>query len=157
MSYSQRDAESRNIIWPLANSQQMVSQASVQALTTPTFVDLKHLFGKFDTGHAVSVQADGGKIYIALGAVPTASISLTVGTGVKQCWPIPDGVSERYFQPGGREVGTGVGTGSSVATSVSYRYLQYFGSGTLRLYRSSLGLGQTTEEFPMPWGREPVL
>ena len=135
----------------------MVSQASVQALTTPTFVDLYHLFGRFGNGHALSVQADGGKIYVALGAVPTASISLTVGTGVKQCWPIPDGVSERYFQPAGREVGTGlVGTGSSIATSVKYRYLQYFGSGVLRMYRSSLAPTQNTEEFPAPWGREPV-
>lgn len=161
-----KDYEYHNIIWPLGNSPIMRSQHSVAAVTTPTYVDLKAIFGRFDTGHALSVQADGGKIYIALGSVPTASISTAAGsTGtlnmLNQAWPIPDGVSERYFKPVGHQVGGGTGTligAPAIATTVDYRYLQYFGSGTLRMYRSSLDPHGTTEAFPVAGARvgEPI-
>lgn len=136
-----REYESRNIIWPLANSTNMLAQFSVAAVTTPTYVDLRSVMPGMEEGHAVSVQAEGGKIMVALGSVPTASISTAVGTGTNQCWPIPDGVSERYFKPAGQERGTGV------HTATDYRYLQYFGSGTLRLAYSSLGPNQDTLSF----------
>jgi hypothetical protein len=142
-----KEYEAHNITWPLANSPNMRDQFSVQAFTVPTFLDMKAVFPKFDAGHAVSVQADNGKVYIALGSVPTAAISLTVGTGVNQCWPLPDGVSERYFKPGkGREIATGL------ATTTDYRYLQYMGTGTLRLYLSSVAPVGHTEDF-VSWPR----
>lgn len=140
---SQREYAYSNITFPIANSPNMLGQFAVAASTTPTYVDLKSAMPGIEDGTYLSVQADGGKIFVALGSVPTASIQLatSVGTGVNVAYPIPDGVTERWSVPAGVERGSGI------HTSIDLRYLQYFGSGTLRMAYSSRYPHQDTLSF----------
>jgi hypothetical protein len=143
--------ESQFISLALQNSAGMKDIASVYSNPTPGYTDLFAVFGTGVANHYLTLQADGAKIYYAIGSVPTGGIGTAMGSGTTQSWPIPDGVTERGRIISGREVGTGLPTGT-FATNTVQRYVQYMSgvTATLRMYRSSIGPTQDTLEFKAP-------
>jgi len=138
--------EAANITAPLQNSAAMKNIVSIYATPNAAYTDLSKLFGQMHSGHYYTLQADGSKVYFAMSSVPTGAVSTTVGTGLNQAWPLPDGVEKSFRIPNGREVATGV------ATQMVYKYLQYkaVATCTLWIYRSSVGPTQGVEQFPAP-------
>lgn len=139
-----------NINLPLLNSSAMKCIGNVLADNTARSQYLPSLFGKLGDGHFLTVQADGGKVYVAVSpaASPAAINEQAVGNGNTICWPVPDGTIIAGIPIGGREVAT------SIVTSVAYNYLHYkCSSGItsyLRFYRSSFAPNQGSEAFPAP-------
>lgn len=136
--------EYTNTVPPYVNSPALKSKVGIAVTPTAAFTDLKLLFGKPDTGHFYTLQADGAKCYFAFDFVPTGSIAIGPGSGATQCWPLADGQQMRVHVVHGRPVATGI------ATALDFRYLQYIGSGTLHVYRSSTSPNQGVETFPVP-------
>jgi hypothetical protein len=137
--------EAENITPPLRNTTGLTCMYVLMCTPTSQSIDLKTIFGKHDNGHFFTLQADGAKCYVAFASNGSGSISETAtGGGATVCWPIPDGGQLPYRPVGGRETATGY------ATLASYPFLHYKGAATgyLRIYRSSLGLTQSVDQFP---------
>lgn len=146
-----REFEAHNITPPLANSAAMKCIGNLLADHTARSQYLPSLFGRLGAGHYLTIQADGAKIYVAMspGASPVSIDERAVGNGNTLCWPVPDGTVLPIVPIGGREQATGI------ATLVMYDYLHYMTGATgvtahVRFYRSSLGPGQDSAEFPAP-------
>lgn len=126
---------------PFQNSDRMKCIAVLVASSTAAVQDLSELFGELDSGNYLTLVADGGKVYVALGGASTPAVSSTAtGTSNQAAWPLPDGKDVAGIPLQGREVASGFGV-----TNVFYKYLHYQGSTTcyLRVYRSS-----TTNQDP---------
>lgn len=147
-----KEFEAANIVPPLRNTTGLVlkSQAAIVVSNAGVVQGLSGLFGaSHKDSHFYTLQADGAKIYIQWAANDFGSIdSFATGSGVSICYPLADGVSMNVTPVGGREVGTGVATGS-VAYNFIHARVSSGGVATamLRIYRSSLAAGQTAEEF----------
>lgn len=136
---------------PLQNSDRMKCIAVLVATTTAASQDLSALFADLEGGNFITLAADGGKVYVALGASSGTAISeLTTSTGNAACWPLPDGKDIAGIPLGGREVASGYGV-----TNVFYKYLHYkvaAGGDTayLRVYRSSTTNNNPGATFKRP-------
>lgn len=136
---------------PLQNSDRMKCIAVLTATTTAAAQDLTQLFAELDSGNFLTLVADGGKVYVALGASSGTAISeLTTSTGNAACWPLHDGKDIAGIPLGGREVASGYGV-----TNVFYKYLHYkvaAGGNTtyLRVYRSSTTNNDPGKTFKRP-------
>ncbi|TAK10614.1 MAG: hypothetical protein EPO32_14890 [Anaerolineae bacterium] len=129
-----------------SNSGKIACIASIMVGTGSTSTDLTTLFGGLGKGHYLTFQADGSKVYVALGAVAGTIDSTATGVGATVCWPIPDGTSLSGRLLSGRRVPTG-----QVATMTFHTILhhQAVATCTLRIYLSSVDDGQGTEQFPV--------
>jgi hypothetical protein len=136
-------------IAPLKNSNAMKCIAVLLVSPTTQTVDLATLFGQSGTSHDYILEADGTKVYVALGTVAGTIDERATGNGDTVCWPIPNGTALPFKPTSGREVATGI------ATMCSYNVLHYkvatgTATGYLRIYRASLSRGQGSEEFKAP-------
>jgi hypothetical protein len=134
---------------PLLNSNAMKCMACLLVGGTTQSVDLSTLFGQSGTSHDYILEADGGKVYVAMSTLASTINERATGNGNTVCWPIPDGTALPFKPVSGREQATGI------ATMCSYNVLNYkvattVGSAYLRIYRASLSRGQGTEEFKAP-------
>ena len=146
--------ESFNIIPPYRNSTGLASQVNLVVSGVSQAFNLSDYFGGLGEGHFFTVQADGVKIYVALGSNNIGAINQEdqgVGSGV--CFPIPDGQQLPFRVQGGREAGTGYATNVQYASGVILFAKSATGSGTgfMRIYRSSVGDAQGIEQL-MPKG-----
>lgn len=148
-----REYEAVNIIAPLENSGAMKSQANLAVSNASGLrFSLSGLFGRsLDQGHYLTVQADGGKLYVKLSPKEDSHVNaFATGTGEAICYPIPDGAQLSFVPVPGRETGTGV------ATLMVYDWLHVrvasggVASAYARVYRSSLAPGQDAGEFRAP-------
>lgn len=133
---------------PLQNSDRMKCIAVLQATTTAAVQDLTQLFDELGSGNFLTLVADGGKVYVALGGNSTPAISSTAtGSGNTVCVPIADGKDIAGIPLSGREVASGFGV-----TNVFYKNLHYQGSTTcyLRVYRSSTVNNDPGASFKRP-------
>lgn len=136
---------------PFQNSDRMKCIAVLVATTTAAVQDLTALFEGLEEGNFLTLVADGGKVYVALGGGNGTPISeLTTGTGNAACWPLHDGKDIAGIPLGGREVASGFGV-----TNVFYKYLHYKvaagGSTTyLRVFRSSTTNNDPGKSFRRP-------
>lgn len=150
---SLKEYEAANPLLPFKNSTNMKALANIVTSNAGTITDLYTLFRGLDEGHFLTIQADGAKIYAALGGLPADSINaFQTGTQNQVCYPIADGQTVVGANYAGREVSTGF------ATMINYRYLYLkVASGGVatayaRLQRSSLGPNDNPGAFKVPTG-----
>lgn len=144
------ELQSANIIPPYRNSTGLASQANVMVGAASQAINLSDYFGGLSEGHFLTLQADGAKVYVAIGSNTVGSISETVaGAGSSVCFPIADGAQLPMRIVGGREMGTGYATQVQYASGIIiWAKLATGGaSGWLRMYRSSVGSTQGIEEL----------
>ena len=160
---SDLEFESYNVTIPLQNTEGMKCIACIVINQGGTAINLSDYFGGLGNGHYFTLQADGQKIYVAAAAHAGTGINpMTTGNGGAVCWPIPDGQQMPVRLLGGREVGTGyaslVAAGYATLTNYSSGVIlhakisSFIASGAsptgyLRIYRSSVGETQGTEQF----------
>jgi len=157
-----------NELLPIQNDQGMRNIAVLRVAPNATGVDLRTLFGNpsrgmptapkalctpsgppnVDAGHFYTIQADAANVYLALSHSIRDIDETYLGTASGCCWKLPSGDKIRGRIPAGREYATGVAT-MPVYSVLNFKTLS--GSGYLRIYRSSLGLSETTEEFAHPY------
>jgi|SRR5882724_1578316 len=142
--------EANNVTPPLKNSNAMKCIAVLVYGGATQTQDLTALFGKLDNGHYLTLQADGGKVYVAFGTVAGTIDEGQLGTGNNVCFPIADGqqLSVRSGQYGDERA-------TNIATLVNYNILHFKGAsgaatGYLRMYRSSLSPNQDAGMFRAP-------
>jgi hypothetical protein len=143
--------ESFNIIPPYRNSTGLASQANIVVGPTSKAINLSDFFGGLDKGHFITVQADGAKLYIAIGSNDIGAIDQDAqGAGPSVCFPVADGAQLPMRILGGREVGTGYATMVQYASGVIL-WAKTASSGTatgfLRIYRSSVSETQGIEQL----------
>lgn len=143
------ELESANIIAPYRNSTGLGGQANIMVGAASQAINLSDYFGGLGEGHFLTLEADGAKVYVAIGSNNVGSISETaVGAAKEVCFPIPDGTQLPMRIVGGREMGTGYATNVQYASGIIlWAKLATGGSsGWLRMYRSSAdstqGIGQ---------------
>lgn len=139
--------EAQNVTPPLKNTTGMKCIHVLRCTPASQVIDLRTVFGTMDNGHFFTLQADGVKCYVAVSSNDQGSIDETaVGNGATVCWPIPDGGQLPYRLISGKELATGY------ATLAAYRHLFYKSTATgyLRIYRSSVAMGQDASEFRPP-------
>lgn len=141
--------EANNVTPPLKNSAAMKCIAVLVFSPASQTQDLTALFSKLDNGHFLTMQADGGKCYVAFGTNAGTIDETATGNGNTVCFPIADGQALQIRPVFGDERGT------NVATSVTYNVLHFKGAaggatGYLRMYRSSLSQNQEAGLFRAP-------
>lgn len=156
-----KEYEWHNVLPPLKNSTSMVSQANIVVGATYLCQDLASLFRGLDDGHMVTMQADGAKIYVAMGANEvgkTGIVGLSMfaidpgatGVGTQVCFPIPDGVMLPFFPQGGQELGKS-GVFPTMVQNYNVLHARVASGGVatafLRIYRSSMGPNQAPGFF----------
>jgi hypothetical protein len=152
-----KEFEYVNQIVPLKNSLALRAQANILTTNAPTSIDLRTIFGTgmIGRGHYLTIQADcptlTGRIYIAFGSSQGTIDPMAVGTGPTICYPLLDGLKDRFQLTGGSERAGSLG-GTGVATLTEYPWLHfcnpsYMASGMLRLNWSSLASTQNSSEF----------
>ncbi len=149
MTESQVTYEANNVTPPLKNSTAMKCIAVLIYGPSTQTQDLTTLFAKLDNGHYLTMQADGGKCYVAFGSSAGTIDESAVGTGPTVCFPIADGQALQVRPVFGEERATGI------ATLVNYNFLHFKGAtgaatGYLRMYRSSLSPNQEAGMFRAP-------
>ena len=147
---SQREYEAANIIPPLKNSALMKNIVCVPFSPTTQVLDLSATFGNYAESHFYTLQADGGKCYVAFGGASGRIDPMATGVGSGVCWALADGASINFIPVGGRDQPVGTG----VATSTAYKFMHYLSptggaTGYLRMYRSSVGATQDATQFPV--------
>ena len=149
MTESMVTYEANNVTPPLKNSVAMKCIAVFIYGPATQTQDLTALFAKLDNGHYLTLQADGGKCYVAFGSSAGTISEAAVGTDVQACFPIADGQQLNVRPTFGDERATGI------ATQCAYNVLHYKGAtgaatGYLRVYRSSLSPNQEGGLFRAP-------
>jgi hypothetical protein len=140
--------QAANIIPPYRNSTGLASQANVMVGAASQAINLSDYFGGLGEGHFITLEADGAKVYVAIGSNSIGVINEAAVSGKEVCFPIPDGSQLPMRIVGGREMGTGYATNVQYASGIIvFAKLATGGaSGWLRMYRSSVastqGLGQ---------------
>ncbi len=134
---------------PLKNSAAMKCLFNVLADHTSRTLDLSTHLRNLEGEQLLIVQADGGKVYVAMGMSAGTISELATGSGETVCYPIPDGTSLPMKPIGGREVATGI------ATYVFYKTLHYMTGATgvtsyLRGYRT-VSKGRDSQELKAPY------
>lgn len=150
MPESQVTYEANNVTPPLKNSTAMKCIAVLIYGPTTQTQDLTALFGRLDSGHYLTLQADGGKCYVAFGSVAGTIDESAVGNGNNVCFPIADGQQLPV-----RSGMYGDERATNIATGVNYNILHYKGptgaaTGYLRMYRSSLNSNEDAGMFRAP-------
>ncbi len=143
------ELQSANIIPPYRNSTGLASQAAVVVSGVSQAINLSDYFGGLGEGHFLTLEADGAKVYVAIGSNNVGVINEAAqGVGNQVCFPIPDGSQLPMRIVGGREMGTGYATNVQYASGIIIhaKVATSAGTGFLRMYRSSLastqGVGQ---------------
>lgn len=139
-----------NVLPPYRNSTGLASQANVVVTQTSQAINLSDYFGNLGAGHFITLEADGGKVYVAIGSNNVGVIDeMAQGVGSQVSFPIPDGQQLPMRILGGRELGTGYTTNVQYASGIIiFAKLPISGvaTGYLRMYRSSVdetqGIGQ---------------
>jgi len=149
MTESQITTEANNVTPPLKNSTAMKCIAVLIYGPATQTQDLTALFGNLGNGHYLTLQADGGKCYVAFGTLAGTIDESATGNGATVCFPIADGQQLPVRPVSGNERATGI------ATLVNYNILHYKGAtgaatGYLRMYRSSLTGNQDAGVFGAP-------
>ena|ERR1041384_4894297 len=151
---SQVEYEAYNVTFPLQNTLGMKDLAAILVTQSSTGVNLSDYFGNIQNGHFFTLQADGAKIYVAgAGYNATGINEQAQGNGPQICWPIPDGQQLPVRIVGGRERGTGYVTQVNYSSGFILQVklaLSGVATGFLRVFRSSVGPDQGTEQFPPP-------
>lgn len=150
MTESQITTEANNVSPPLKNSTAMKCIAVLIYGPSTQTQDLTALFSNLGNGHYLTLQADGGKCYVAFGTNPGTIDESATGTSAQACFPIADGQQLPV-----RPVSAGNERATGVATLCTYNVLHYKGAtgaatGYLRLYRSSLNQNQDPGVFGAP-------
>ena len=150
MSESMITTEANNVTPPLKNSTAMKCIAVLVYGGATQTQDLTALFGRLDSGHYLTLQADGGKVYVAFGTVAGTIDEGALGNSNNACFPIADGgqLSVRSGQYGDERA-------TGIATMVNYNILHFKGvsgaaTGFLRMYRSSLNSNEDAGMFRAP-------
>lgn len=144
--------EAAQVTAPLGNSAGIRCIAVLSVTTSSQSVDLETLLGGADKGHFLTLMADmpanaDSRVYLAFFANAAQSISETAtGTGATVCWPLPD----KQTLP--IKLLSGDVRASGIATLMWHKHLVYKGlaTGYLRIYQSSVGVGQGLDQFPLP-------
>lgn len=141
--------ESNNVTPPLKNSASMKCIAVLMFGNTTQVQDLTQLFAKLDNGHFITLQADGGKCYVAFGSSAGTIDETALGNGPTACFPIAADQQLHVRPVYGEERSTGI------ATLTPYNFLHYkcatgSATGYLRIYRSSLSPNQEAGMFRAP-------
>lgn len=158
MGENQISVEADNVIAPIKNTNVTKAIAVLIAGPTSQSIDLASLFGNVAAGHYFTAQADGAKVYVALGAAAgsidesAAGIS-TLATATLACVLIADQTEKNFRLAGGLTNGTGIAT-QIFASVLHYKtptgIVTLSPTGYLRIYRSSLGTSQGLEQFKGP-------
>lgn len=141
--------EANNVTPPLKNSTAMKCIANFIFGPSTQTQDLTALFAKLDNGHYLTIQADGGKCYVAFGSSAGTIDETAIGNGPAICWPLADGQQLNVRPIFGEERAT------NIATLTPYNILHFKGptgaaTGYLRVYRSSLSPNQEGGLFRAP-------
>lgn len=149
--------EAMNVVTPLKNSGGLRCVAVIAVSGTPRVDDLEALFGGAQSagaGHFYTLHCDGPKVYVAFGSASGTIDPTAQGVSTLACWPIPADQQRDWRTVGGREGYMGPsGAYQGVPTTVRYTQLHSVGAspgsptGFLRIYRSSLGPGEGSEQF----------
>ena len=135
---------------PIKNSNAAKCIFALLADHTSRTHDLSTYLRGLEEGQQLLIlQADGAKVYVALGMDAGTISEIATGNGPTVCYPIPDGTSLPNKIIGGREVATGI------ATFVVYKTLHYITGATgvtayLRGYRT-VGVGQDSTALKAPY------
>ncbi len=150
--------EADNVTPPIKNTNATKCIAVLIAGPTSQTIDLASLYGNVADGHYYTAQADGVKVYVAIGAAAgsidesAAGVS-TLATATLACIAIPDGTSLPFRLVGGQTIATGVAT-QMFPTVLHYKaptgIVTLSPTGYLRIYRSSLGPTQGIGQFKGP-------
>lgn len=121
---------------PLKNSDAMKCLFNVLCDHTSRTLDLTQYLRGLEHNQLLIVQADGCKMYVAMGAAAGSISEIATGNGNTICYPVPDGTSLPMKPTSGREVAT-----SYAATLCNYNVLHYISQATgvtgyLRGYRT---------------------
>lgn len=143
------EQEASNITSPLKNTDAMKCIAVLAVTVATQTQDLEELFENAGAGHYFSLEADGTKVYFAFGATPGSLDERATGNGNTVCYPLADGAEKHFRLVSGRE------TSTNIATLSFYKHLHWkcatgTATGYLRIYRSSLGPSQGSEQFKAP-------
>jgi hypothetical protein len=143
--------EAYNIIPPYRNSTGLASQVNIVVSQTSQAINLSDYFGSLGAGHFITLEADGGKMYVSLAANSVGTIDeMAQGVGSSVCFPIPDGQQLPMRILGGRELGTGYATNVQYGSGVilfAKMPISGVATGYLRIYRSSVGDTQGIEQL----------
>lgn len=143
--------EAFNIIAPYRNSTGLASIANLVVSGTPTAFNLSDYFGGLGEGHFFTLQADGAKVWVAIGSNNVGSINeFAQGASNQACFPIADGSQLPMRIVGGREMGTGYATLVQYASGAILwaKCATSAGTGFLRVYRSSVAETQGLSRLP---------
>jgi|SRR5690606_12582437 len=152
--------EAAKLILPIQNCAQVRSLWVGVAGPVPQTVSIPSLFGDYKK-HFYTVQADGAKLYVAMGYSPTlvatgALDDMALGIATMACWAIPDGQQEHGFLLSGGNIGSG----PLPSGFQNPHYLHFFtgtgssSTGYIRIRRSSVGPQENLDAFHAPgWAR----
>ena len=148
---------------PIANTQGLRCIANLPAPATPTFLDLRTIFGGMGLAGRLAIRAVAAgtptgpgifKAYYNLSTVPQAVDETRAGVASGICWPIVDGETQFGRIMGGQERATGYATGS-LPFVLNYKSAPG-GTGSLRLYRVVEDNQDSTPfRIPQPSGANP--
>ena len=157
---SEAEYEAAKLLLPVQNCAQVRSMWVGIAGPHPQTLSIPSMFGNHKA-HFYTVQADGAKLYVAMGYSPTAVPSgalnnLALGVATNAAWAIPDGQQEHGLLMGGGAVGSG-----PLPTGWRVPHYLHFSTGTgststgfIRVRRSSVGPVESLEAFCAPgWVR----
>jgi hypothetical protein len=146
--------EAFNVIAPYRNSTGLASQACLVVSGVAQAFNLSDYFGALGEGHYFTIQADGVKMYVAIGANSggQAIDETAQGSGPRVCFPIADGQQLPMRISGGRELGTGYATMVQYNSGIILhaKCATSAGTGFLRIYRSSISENQGLEQLRPP-------
>ena len=148
---SPREYEAANVTPPLKNTALMKCILAVPFSPVNQVISLTDYFGNYGDSHFYTVQADGGKCYLAWGGASGLIDPVATGVASGVCWALADGANINFIPVGGRDapVGTGAATGTAY-NLLHYRSPSGGATGFLRMFRSSLGQGQDASMFKIP-------
>lgn len=152
---SQVEYEAFNVTPPMRNASGIRGQAALLITQSSQDINLADYFGKVDSGHYFTFQADGAKVYVSFGPGVGGINEQDQGAGSGVCYPIPDGQQLPVRLLGGQmsaasglgPTGMRVGSGYLVKAKLA---LSGAATGFLRIYRSSVAPGQGVEQFSPP-------
>lgn len=157
---SNEEFEAAKLVLPIQNCAQVKSMWVGIAGPVPQTVAIPSLFGDFKK-HFYTIQADGAKLYVALGYAPTAVASgllnnLALGVATNAAWAIPDGQQEEGFMLSGGNQGSG-----PLPSGFQQPYWLHYSTGTgststgfIRVRRSSVAPTENLDAFHAPgWAR----
>ncbi len=135
------EQEAANIIAPILNVAGQLTQFVLSVATASARVDMSTLLTQWSAGHYLTVQADGGTVYLAFNVADAGAIDETVTTAgaVTLCQAIPDGQTRHFRLPPIDDAGSGN----------PYQWLIHKGSVACKLrgYISSLAPSQNTADL----------